>query len=119
MKKILVVDDEFDLLDAIKSALEREHYEVLTCEDSSEAMAKVREWQPDLMLTDLMMPNLDGYQLIMNVREQERTHRPIVLMSLTQPTAMKEHIGWDEFLQKPFNYRELVETVQRVLQDAK
>lgn len=114
MKRVLVVDDEFDLAEAAQLILEAEGYEVITAGDGLEALHRLEEHQPDLVLTDMMMPRLDGRGMIEQMQAHPRWREiPVVLMSAVRPALPA---GTRSFLKKPFDLDELTDTVNTQLQ---
>jgi len=71
-KKILVVDDEPDFLEIIKTMLEADDYEVITALDGKEALNKIKRQKPDLVLLDILMPGLDGFETLRRIRKQNK-----------------------------------------------
>jgi DNA-binding response OmpR family regulator len=116
MPKILVVDDESNIIELVRLYLEREGYEVDEASNGTDAVSKQRAGNPDLILLDLMLPDIDGYEVCRRIRTQSDT--PILML-----TARKEDIdkivglelGADDYLTKPFNPRELVARVRAIL----
>src|SRR5262245_49791392 len=110
--RILVVDDEPDLLELVKHHLQREHYEVTTALDGEVALAQARRNPPDLVVLDLMLPGIDGLEVCRRLRADPRTmHVPIVML-----TAKGEETdaviglsqGADDYVRKPFGSKELL-----------
>jgi DNA-binding response OmpR family regulator len=109
---VLVVDDEFDILEAVKGILELEGYRVLGASNGAQALSAMQQAQPDLVLADLMMPVMDGLELLKAMRADERLSRvPVVLMSALQPRVSQQEHGWRAFLQKPFDLEALLARV--------
>jgi two-component system alkaline phosphatase synthesis response regulator PhoP len=116
MSKILVVDDEAHIIELVRLYLEREGYEVDEASNGNDAVSKQRAGNPNLILLDLMLPDIDGYEVCRQIRTQSNT--PILML-----TARKEDIdkivglelGADDYLTKPFNPRELVARVRAIL----
>jgi two-component system alkaline phosphatase synthesis response regulator PhoP len=116
MPKILIVDDEEHIRELVRMYLEREGYEIEEASTGSEAVSVHRTVKPDLVLLDLMLPDIDGYEVCRQMRTAGDT--PILML-----TARKEDIdkivglelGADDYLTKPFNPRELVARVRAVL----
>jgi len=80
--KILVVDDERDIVESLKRRLERENYEVVVAFDGEEAITKVKEANPDIVLLDLIMPKLNGFEVLKEIREKYKEKwRPIIIIS--------------------------------------
>ncbi|MBO1304965.1 response regulator transcription factor [Enterococcus sp. 669A] len=113
MKKILVVDDEKPISDIVKFNLTKEGYEVFTAYDGEEALEKVEEVQPDLILLDLMLPKKDGLEV---AREVRKTHdMPIIMVTAKDSEIDKVlglELGADDYVTKPFSNRELVARVK-------
>lgn len=113
MSKILVVDDEKPISDIIKFNLEKEGYEVVTAADGEEAVEKVDEEQPDLILLDLMLPKIDGLEVARRVRTKYTT--PIIMVTAKDSEIDKVlglELGADDYVTKPFSNRELVARVK-------
>lgn len=113
MKKILVVDDEKPISDIVKFNLTKEGYEVFTAYDGEEALEKVKEVEPDLILLDLMLPKIDGLEV---AREVRKTYdMPIIMVTAKDSEIDKVlglELGADDYVTKPFSNRELVARVK-------
>ena len=122
MKKILVVDDEKDLLDLVKRVLSREGFEVITALDGKEGLAKVYSEAPDLMILDINMPVMDGWEVCQKIRgDPLYKHLPIIMLTVRRTKADQVKgldIGGDEYITKPFYPTELIARVKTVLQRA-
>ncbi len=81
-KKVLVIDDEKDLRDAIETALSFEGFEVHTAEDGVDGLAKARDIKPDLILLDILMPKKNGIDMLRELRSEEWGKMPVIIMSL-------------------------------------
>jgi len=118
-KKILVVDDEVDLVKTIQFSLEVEGYTVLASNDGEDALSQARKESPDLILLDIMLPKLDGYKVCRLLKFDEKyKHIPILMM--TAKTQEKDKIlgmetGADEYITKPFDMDELMEKIKAYL----
>jgi len=118
-KKILVVDDEVDLVKTIHFSLEVEGYTVLVSNDGEDALSQARKESPDLILLDIMLPKLDGYKVCRLLKFDERyKHIPILMM--TAKTQEKDKIlgmetGADEYITKPFDMDVLMEKIKEYL----
>lgn len=113
MKKILVVDDEKPISDIIKFNLTKEGYETVTAFDGREAITKFEEENPDLIILDLMLPELDGLEVAKEVRKT--SHIPIIMLSAKDSEFDKViglEIGADDYVTKPFSNRELLARVK-------
>lgn len=111
--KILVVDDEKPISDIIKFNLKKEGFDVYTAYDGEEALQKVEEVDPDLILLDLMLPKVDGLEV---AREVRKTHNmPIIMVTAKDAEIDKVlglEMGADDYVTKPFSNRELVARVK-------
>jgi CheY-like chemotaxis protein len=115
MKTILVVDDEFDLLQTICATLELGGYQPLPAGNGREALVILADTAPDLVLTDVMMPYMSGYDLVAAIRKLPgRGDVPTVLMSAIDP-AQHPQGGWDGVLPKPFTLDHLLDAVEGLI----
>ncbi len=115
-KKILVVDDEVDLVETLRFSLETEGFDVLVSYNGEDALNQARKENPDLILLDLMLPKLDGYKVCRLLKFDERfKHIPILM--LTAKTQQKDKLlgketGANEYITKPFEIDELMKKVK-------
>lgn len=117
MKTILVADDEYSILEVLKTLLEDEGFAVLTASHGKEALTRVEENAVDLVLADVMMPLMDGRQLLATLRSRDATRTlPVVLMSAVV-VAVPENDPRSAFLRKPFDLDTLLGTIRRLLAD--
>ena len=119
-KQLLVVDDDPSLLLAVSETLRAEGYEVTTARRGAEALVRVAEALPDLVISDIRMPGMDGYALVRNLRSAPRT-RLVPIVFLTAKDEMADRIagfrtGVDAYLTKPFEPEELVAVVAGILE---
>ncbi|MCL2002996.1 MAG: response regulator transcription factor [Oscillospiraceae bacterium] len=117
--KILVVDDEKNIVKGIKFNLEHEGYEVETAEDGEEAVAKAREDVFDLIVMDLMMPKTDGLEACRQIREFSGV--PVIMLTARSEDTDKLigfEYGADDYLTKPFNILELKARIRAILRRA-
>jgi DNA-binding response OmpR family regulator len=115
--RLLVIDDEPDLLAELKPLLERSGYEVATAIDGLDGLKKIETWQPDLLILDVMMPHLDGRELLRRVRAAENW-TPVILLTKvggTTDRALSLQEGADDYINKPFDPFELLARIQAVL----
>jgi two-component system phosphate regulon response regulator PhoB len=124
MKKarILVVDDEPDLVELVRHHLQREHYEVITATDGETALAEARRRVPDLVILDLMLPGIDGLEVCRRMRADSRmAHIPIVMLTAKgeeSDVVIGLAQGADDYVRKPFGVKELVARVATRLRAA-
>ena len=115
-KKVLVVDDDVKTVELVKLYLNRDGYRVLTAYDGTEALRLARESHPDLIVLDLMLPGMDGFEVCRTLRDESDV--PIVM--LTARTTDNDKLtglglGADDYVSKPFSPRELAARVRAVL----
>ena len=110
--RILIADDEAEIRDLLRLYLEKDGYEVLEAADGLETMESVKRENPDLLLLDIMMPGLDGYRVLRNIRENNNI--PVIMLSAKGTNTDKIlglDLGADDYITKPF---EPLEAVARV-----
>ncbi|MCA9980384.1 MAG: response regulator transcription factor [Anaerolineales bacterium] len=115
-QRILVVDDERKIVTAVRGYLEKEGYEVATANNGREALFVARDFQPDLILLDLMMPDMDGWAFMRQHRQERNT--PIIMLTARVDDVDKIvglEAGADDYMTKPFSPRELVARVKAVM----
>ena len=116
MKTVLVADDEFDLAETLRAILAGEGYAAEVCSDGRSTLARLREHKPDLLLMDVMMPLLSGYEVLRALRQDPGLDGiPVVLMSAAPARVKPTDFRWDGFLRKPFTLQALLETVARLI----
>lgn len=113
-KKLLVVEDEKNIVDILAFNLKREGYEVVTAMDGAAGLALALEEDPDLILLDLMLPKMDGFEVCRRLREQGRTTPVIMLTAREEETdkVLGLELGADDYITKPFSMRELLARVK-------
>ena len=121
-QRILVVDDEQDLLTVLKFGLEAEGFEVITASDGEQGLAAARQFVPDLMLLDLMLPRMDGYKVCRALKFDDRYRNiPIFILSARSGDTDRRlamELGADEFHTKPYDMRVLIESIRARLGSA-
>ena len=113
-KKILVVDDEPNIVDILRFNLQREGYEVLAAYDGQEGLDKALSEGPDLILLDVMLPMMDGFQVCEELRKTDRL-TPIIMLTAREEEhdrVMGLELGADDYVVKPFSVREVMARVR-------
>jgi len=118
-KRILVVDDEEDIVKTIKISLEIEGYEVIEALDGNEALDKARSENPDLIILDIMLPIIDGYEVARKLKYDDKyKHIPILMLTaLTQKREQEMGLeaGADFYMTKPFDQDALNNKIKELL----
>lgn len=113
---ILIVDDEARIRDFVRMNLELEHYRVIEANDGIQALEQLRENLPDLIVLDVMMPEMDGFEALQAIREVSTI--PVIMLTVRQNEQDKIHgldLGADDYLAKPFSPRELLSRIRALL----
>ena len=120
-KRILLVDDEEELVRAVQARLEANDYEVITAYDGEEALRKAREEKVDLIILDLMLPKMDGYKVCATLKHDERYRKIPVLLFTARASEEDERIGIEDckadgYLTKPFEAQTFLQRVRELIQ---
>jgi len=122
-KKIFIVEDELDFLSTLTERLEFEGFVVATAVDGEEALRKIPEEKPDLILLDIMLPEMNGYQVCRELKSNPETKTiPVVVVTAKSQESDKfwaKETGADDYLTKPFEMEELLQKIQDNLQEDK
>ncbi|MGH7730423.1 MAG: response regulator [Candidatus Eiseniibacteriota bacterium] len=117
--RILVVDDEIYIVHILDFSLGMEGYEVITALDGEQALEKARVEKPDLIVLDIMMPKLDGYETCKILKAEPDTKDiPVILLSAKGRNVDQKigfEVGADDYITKPFSPRKLVERINAIL----
>ncbi len=128
-EKILVVDDDPDILDALRMILESQGYKVITARNGIEGLANLKAEKPDLMILDLMMPKMDGFEVYKNLQQEqawaEYKNTPVLILTSVREDASRrryeletgQHLGVGDYIEKPFQPDMLLARVQRLLEN--
>ena len=115
-QKIMIVDDDSNIAELISLYLVKECYETLICGDGEDAIDNLASFDPDLVLLDIMLPGIDGYEVCRRIRL--KSNLPIIMLSAKGETFDKVlglQLGADDYIEKPFDSKELVARVKAVL----
>jgi len=118
-KKILIVDDEPDIVETLKFLVESEGFESITALDGEEALRKAKEEAPDIIILDVMLPKINGYKVCRLLKfDSKYKHMPILMVtarSQEEDKIIGEETGADEYITKPFDLDNLLEKIHLYL----
>ena len=128
--KVLLVDDDPDILIAVGAVLEAHNLQVITARDGAEALVKLREERPDLMILDMLMPKMDGFGVLKALRDRgfgSYSDIPIVVLSSVRPDASRRRyeletaisFDVDDYVEKPIDPTILLERIRRFLKKSR
>ena len=118
--KVLVVDDDKNICELLRLYLDKDGYSVILSHDGEEAVVKFNALKPDIVLLDIMLPSLDGWQVCREIRKKSNV--PIIMITAKGEVfdrVLGLELGADDYITKPFNIVELVERVKAVLRRTK
>lgn len=120
--EILVVDDEPNIVLSLEFLMKKEGYQVRTASNGKEALHALKESKPDLVLLDVMMPRMDGYEVCQAVRGDPELSSVCIIMLTAKGREIEREkglaVGADDYVTKPFATRELVEKVKSFMEDS-
>jgi CheY-like chemotaxis protein len=120
MSRVLVVDDSQSVLHFLRAVLEGERYEVATAADGKEGLEKIRELRPDVVVTDSIMPQIDGYELVRALREDPATADiPVIMLTsadMNDPAHASREAQPDAFVKKSADFGPLLAEIKNALQ---
>ncbi len=111
---ILVIDDDPDIVDMLREALEGAGHRVVTARDGLEGLERLRSVRPSLILLDMRMPRMDGWEFARAARERGNTAPVVVITAAGDARAWAAEISADAFVSKPFTITQLLDVVERV-----
>ena len=117
MARVLLVEDNADLAYGLQNNLEIEGYEVVVAEDGETGLRLAKDWDPDLIILDLMLPDLDGYRVLEHLR-RTKIFTPVLILTARGEESDKVlgfRLGADDYVTKPFGVLELLARVQAIL----
>ena len=115
LEKILVVDDDKNICDLLKLYLDKEGYKVILAHDGEEAMVKFNSLKPDIILLDIMLPVMDGWQTCLEIRKTSNV--PIIMLTAKDEVfdrVLGLEIGADDYISKPFETKEIIARIKAV-----
>ncbi|MFK5891350.1 MAG: response regulator [Flavobacteriaceae bacterium] len=119
MKKLLIVDDEPNIVMSLEFVFKKENYKVFIARDGAEAIEIIENSLPDIILLDIMMPKVDGYQVLKHLKEVASLNKiKVIILSAKNKIADIElglQLGADKYISKPFSTRQLVKEVKKLL----
>mgnify|MGYP003877682691 CR=1 FL=1 len=118
-KRVLIAEDEPHIVESLRFILAREGYQVLEAGDGEAAFLSLAEQRPDVMILDVMLPRLNGFELLRRVRQDPGLNGlPVIMLTAkgqAQDRRTAEDIGADAFITKPFSNRDVVDHVRRLI----
>jgi len=121
-KRILCIEDEPEMIDLIRLILQRRGFDIQGATGGQEGLRKVREWLPNLVLLDLMMPDMDGWEVYQQMKAEEKTRSIPVIVVTAKAQNIDKVLGLhiakvDDYIAKPFSPQDLIASVEKVLAD--
>ena len=118
-KKILIVDDEPELIEMVKIRLESKDYNIITAADGEAGLAKAKAEKPDLILLDILMPDIDGFEVLKRLKQdRETSSMPVIMLTVSAKRnliARASKMGAVDYIVKPFEGEELLKIVEKSL----
>jgi DNA-binding response OmpR family regulator len=119
MKKILVVDDKPEVVELVTATLEGEGYQIISASDGREALEKIDKEEPGLVLLDIIMPKMDGFEVLSEVKKHPKTKEiPIIMLTAKGQKLDKDkgrRLGAEDYIIKPFSPSHLLRKIEEVL----
>jgi len=116
---VIFVDDDPDIIETVRYALENDGHEVLVARDGNQGLAMAERDDPDLIILDMMMPKRSGFLVMEKLRRSSGDPHKIIMITANEGNRHKayaEMLGVDEYIRKPFNMDQLLESVSRILE---
>jgi DNA-binding response OmpR family regulator len=117
-KRVLLVDDDPEIIDSIRYALEAKGYQIFIARDGNQGLAMAEQEDPDLVILDMMMPKRSGFLVLEKLRRDRKVPVRVIMVTANEGARHKayaEMLGVDDYLRKPFAMDKLVEAVQRLV----
>jgi DNA-binding response OmpR family regulator len=117
-KRVLLVDDDYEIVETIQAALEAKGYRTLVARDGNQGLAMAEREDPDLVILDMMMPKRSGFLVLERLRRTRRVPVRVIMITANEGSRHKayaEMLGVDDYIRKPFAMDRLLESVERLL----
>lgn len=116
MKRILIIDDQPDVVQLLRDLLEHNKFEVITASEGVEGLAKAKSHKPDMIIVDVAMPVMDGYEFVKELRrDEEFKDTPVVVITgRVQLREIFEEQGINDYIMKPFEKKELLTKIKKL-----
>ena len=117
-KRVLLVDDDYEIVESMRVALEAQGYEILVARDGNQGLAMAEREDPDLVILDMMMPKRSGFLVLEKLRRTRRVPMRVIMITANEGSRHKayaEMLGVDDYLRKPFAMDRLMDSVRRLL----
>jgi len=121
-KRILLVDDDHEIIESLRMLLESKGYQILVARDGNQGLAMAEREDPDLMILDMMMPKRSGFLVLEKLRRSRPVPMKIIMITANEGSRHKayaEMLGVDDYIRKPFAMDRLLESVERLIGKAK
>ncbi|MEE2642838.1 MAG: response regulator transcription factor [Planctomycetota bacterium] len=118
-KRILIVDDDPEIIESVRYALQSAGYEVSIARDGNQGLAMAETQTPDLLILDMMMPKRSGFLVLEKIRRGESVNIPIIMITANEGSRHKayaEMLGVNDYIRKPFSMDRLIDAVNRLIQ---
>jgi DNA-binding response OmpR family regulator len=121
VRRIVYIEDEPEMIDLVRLILTRKHYEVIGANGGREGLEAIRQVMPDAVLLDLMMPDMDGWEVYQQLKAHEATRAIPVIVVTAKAQSIDKVLGLhiakvDDYISKPFSPKDLVASLEKVLQ---
>lgn len=121
-KKVLLIDDEEEMVEMVSVSLASAGYEMITATESKEGLEKAKSEKPDVILLDIMLPGMDGYEICRRLKAMEDTKSiPIIFFTALGAVDLAEKVaaaGGADYIVKPFEPNEIIERIERITRSA-
>ena len=122
--KVVYIEDEPEMVDLVRLILQRKGIDIFAASGGKQGLTTIREIMPDLILLDLMMPDMDGWEILRQIKEGESTSKiPVIVISAKDQIVDKalglQVTNVDDYIIKPFNSQQLIDSIERLTTDLK